>query len=132
MSTHSVSSPDLSHSADQVRRELRKIKVKKAAGLDGISSRLLKSCADQLCGIVEHVFNLSLKLGRVPQLWKTSCVVPVPKMPHPKDLNSGADIALTSCSPLDSVQVVGERRMITKLSSMMDNISHPMQDTKQH
>jgi len=23
------------------------------------------------------------------------------------------------------VQVVGERRMITKLSSMMDNVSHP-------
>ena len=31
--------------------------------------------------------------------------------------------------PLDSVQVVGERRMIAKLSSLMDNVSHPMQDT---
>jgi len=31
--------------------------------------------------------------------------------------------------PLDSVQVVGERRMITKLASVMDNVSHPMQDT---
>ena len=31
--------------------------------------------------------------------------------------------------PLDTVQVVGERRMVAKLSSMMDNESHPMQDT---
>uniref|UniRef100_A0A3Q1GAX2 CARD domain-containing protein n=1 Tax=Acanthochromis polyacanthus TaxID=80966 RepID=A0A3Q1GAX2_9TELE len=23
----------------------------------------------------------------IPQLWKTSCVVPVPKISHPKDLN---------------------------------------------
>ena len=31
--------------------------------------------------------------------------------------------------PLDPVEVVGSRRMITKLSSMMVNESHPMQDT---
>ncbi|TWW53906.1 hypothetical protein D4764_0186450 [Takifugu flavidus] len=43
---------------------------------------------DQLCGIFSHMFNLSLRLGRVPQLWKTSCIVPVPKTPHPKELNS--------------------------------------------
>uniref|UniRef100_A0A674NYW7 Reverse transcriptase domain-containing protein n=1 Tax=Takifugu rubripes TaxID=31033 RepID=A0A674NYW7_TAKRU len=63
-------------------------RARKATGPDGISSRLLKSCADQLCGIFSHMFNLSLRLGRVPQLWKTSCIVPVPKTPHPKELNS--------------------------------------------
>ncbi|GAA6226633.1 RNA-directed DNA polymerase from mobile element jockey-like, partial, partial [Lates japonicus] len=52
----------------QVRDELRRIRARKATGPDGISSRLLKSCADQLCEIVEHLFNTSLKLGRVPQL----------------------------------------------------------------
>ena len=56
-------SPNLSLSANHVRKELKKIKVKKAAGPDDISSRLLKPCVDQLCGTVEHVFNLSLKLG---------------------------------------------------------------------
>ncbi|KAI3356654.1 hypothetical protein L3Q82_003288 [Scortum barcoo] len=40
--------------------------------------------------------NPSLKLGRVPQLWKTSCIVPVPKTPHPKELNSYRPVALTS------------------------------------
>ncbi|KAI3353495.1 hypothetical protein L3Q82_019286 [Scortum barcoo] len=68
----------------QVRNALKKNRARKAAGPDGISSRLLKSCADQLCGIFGYTFNLSLKLGRVPQLWKTSCIVPVPKTPHPK------------------------------------------------
>ncbi|KAI3352024.1 hypothetical protein L3Q82_020254 [Scortum barcoo] len=52
----------------QVRNALKKNRARKAAGPDGISSRLLKSCADQLCGIFRvHTFNLSLKLGRVPQ-----------------------------------------------------------------
>ncbi|KAM9342298.1 RING finger protein 17 [Pholidichthys leucotaenia] len=51
----------LSRTKTQVRAEL-KIKAKKAAGPDGISLRLLMSCADKLCGIVEPVFNLSVKL----------------------------------------------------------------------
>ena len=29
----------------------------------------------------------------------------------------------------DAVQVVGDRRIVAKLSSMMDDSSHPMQDT---
>ncbi|KAI3354462.1 hypothetical protein L3Q82_018977, partial [Scortum barcoo] len=80
--------PHLLLTSHQVRNALKKNRARKAAGPDGISSRLLKSCADQLCGIFGYTFNLSLKLGRVPQLWKTSCIVPVPKTPHPKELNS--------------------------------------------
>ncbi|KAI4889719.1 hypothetical protein NFI96_009930 [Prochilodus magdalenae] len=83
----------------QVRNELRKIKAK-AAGPDGISARLLKSCADQLCRVVEHMFNMSLKLGRVPQLWKTSCVVPVTKHSNPKDLIQATDSWATVTSHL--------------------------------
>lgn len=64
-------------------------------GPDGISSRLFRSCVDQLCRIVEHISNLSLKLGRVAQLWKTSCVAPVPKTPHPMDQNSYRPVVLT-------------------------------------
>ena len=32
-------------------------------------------------------------------------------------------------SPLDTVEVVGDRRMAAKLSSLLDNVSHPLQDT---
>lgn len=53
---------------DLVRKELRKIKVGKP-GPDGISSRLFKDCADQLCKVAMHV----------PVLWKISCAVPVPE-----------------------------------------------------
>ncbi|KAI3364776.1 hypothetical protein L3Q82_000906 [Scortum barcoo] len=66
--------------------QLKKIKARKATGPDGISSRLLRDCADQLCQVVCYIFNLSLSLERVPVLWKTSCVVPVPKTSRPKEL----------------------------------------------
>lgn len=83
----------LSLSILQVRNELREIKMQKAEGPSGISSKLLRCRADQLFGIM---FNMSLKLGKAPQLWKTSYMVPVPKTTHPEDLSSHRLVALTS------------------------------------
>ena len=75
---------------------MRRTKARKATGPDGINSRLLKDCADQLCGVFLHIFNLSLSLERVPLLWKTSCVVPVPKNAHPREPCHFRPLALTS------------------------------------
>ncbi|KAI3366973.1 hypothetical protein L3Q82_009258, partial [Scortum barcoo] len=59
-------SPNLfTPTVDQVRTQLKKIKARKATGPDGISSRLLRDCADQLCQVVCYIFNLSLSLERV-------------------------------------------------------------------
>ncbi|KAK9538097.1 hypothetical protein VZT92_005654 [Zoarces viviparus] len=38
------------------------------------------------------------------------------------------DCLKPKCYPLDAVEVVGDRRKMAKLSSLMDNTSHPMQD----
>ncbi|KAI4904709.1 hypothetical protein NFI96_025773, partial [Prochilodus magdalenae] len=73
--------------ADQVKKELKKLKQGKAAGPDSIQPKVLKLCAEQLCGILQHIFNLSCSQGRIPGRWKTSCVVPVPKKKHPVELN---------------------------------------------
>ncbi|KAI3369406.1 hypothetical protein L3Q82_007480 [Scortum barcoo] len=110
----------------QVRNALKKNRARKAAGPDGISSRLLKSCADQLCGIFGYTFNLSLKLGRVPQLWKTSCIVPVPKTPHPKELNSYRPVALTS-----HLMKTLERLVLAHLRPLVSSFMDPLQFTYQ-
>ena len=43
-----------------VRRQLSKLPTVKAAGLDGVSPRVLTACAEQLCGVPHHVFDMSL------------------------------------------------------------------------
>ncbi|TWW66494.1 hypothetical protein D4764_20G0005260 [Takifugu flavidus] len=113
---------NLSLTQHQVRKALKKNRARKATGPDGISSRLLKSCADQLCGIFSHMFNLSLKLGRVPQLWKTSCIVPVPKTPHPKELNSCRPVALTS-----HLMKTLERLILAHLRPLVSSFMDPLQ-----
>ena len=40
---------------------------------------LLKAYASQLCGVLQHLFNLNIHLQKVPVLWKTSCSFPVHK-----------------------------------------------------
>ncbi|KAK7913293.1 hypothetical protein WMY93_013504 [Mugilogobius chulae] len=84
--------------------------------------RLLKSCADELCGVMGHVFNMSLKLRVVPQLWKTSCVVPVPKTPHAKDLSSFRPVALTS-----HLMKTLERLVLGHLRSTVSSALDPLQ-----
>ncbi|TWW54867.1 hypothetical protein D4764_0229500 [Takifugu flavidus] len=55
-----------------------------------------ENCPRQLCGILQHLFNQSLHLQRIPVLWKTSCLVPVPKKTHPVAPSDYRPIALTS------------------------------------
>ncbi len=65
-------------SEDEVRRELRRVNVRKAAGPDGITGRVLRSCADQLAGLFTSIFNESLATSLVPTSFKKSVIIPVP------------------------------------------------------
>ena len=82
--------------ADEVKVELKKLNTGKAAGPDKVCPRLLKICADQLAKPLQELFNLSLQSRRVPVLWKTSCLVPLPKTGCPAMLNDYRPVALTS------------------------------------
>ncbi len=57
-------------SEDEVRRELKRMNVRKAAGPDGITGRVLRSCADQLAGLFTSIFNESLATSVVPTPFK--------------------------------------------------------------
>ena len=46
---------------------------------------MLKGTAEAITPTVTHLFNLSLKSGEVPEAWKTSSVVSIPKTHRPSD-----------------------------------------------
>lgn len=86
----------LSVSEHDVRRALRRVNSRKAAGPDGIPGRVLKSCADQLAPVFTSIFNLSLAHSVVPSCFKKSTIIPVPKKTNPACLNDYRPVALTS------------------------------------
>ncbi|TWW71139.1 hypothetical protein D4764_17G0006220 [Takifugu flavidus] len=112
----------LSFTSSQVRRELERLNQRKAAGPDGISPRVLKNCSRQLCGILQDLFNQSLHLQRIPVLWKTSCLVPVPKKTHPVAPSDYRPIALTS-----HIMKVMERLVLTHLRPLVSPFQDPLQ-----
>ncbi len=81
-------------SEDEVRRELKRVNVRKLAGPDGITSRVLRSCADQIAGLFTSIFNESLAPSVVPTSFKKYVIIPVPKNSKPSCLNDYCPVAL--------------------------------------
>ncbi len=96
-STSGDCSPCIVIKTEEVRKQLKRIRANKAAGSDGVHPRTLKVCADQLCSVRTSVFSLSLLSTKIPAMWKTSCIVPIPKRANvSRDLANLRPIALTS------------------------------------
>ena len=85
-------------SESQVFKQLKKLDVNKATGLDNISSRLLKAGAGPLSAPLSHIFNLSLKTGLVPSTWKISRVTPLYK--------DGSRASIGNYRPISVIPVV--------------------------
>lgn len=76
--------------------EMMRLQPGKAAGPDGITPGIIRLCADELCGVLMYIYNLSMSLERPPALWQMSCVIPVPKKGCSRELNNYTPVALTS------------------------------------
>ncbi|XP_066300008.1 uncharacterized protein [Branchiostoma lanceolatum] len=68
----------------EMYHRLRRVKLGKASGVDGISARLVREFAFELSTPVSDIFNSSLQEGTVPSVWKMADVVPVPKEKPPR------------------------------------------------
>ncbi|XP_036420865.1 interferon-induced very large GTPase 1-like [Colossoma macropomum] len=80
----------------EVVRSFRAVNPHKAPGPDGIHSRVLKACANQLAEVFTDIFNLSLRLLVIPTCFKETTIVPVPKKSSVTCLNDYCPVALTS------------------------------------
>ncbi len=109
-------------SEEDVRSELRRVNVRKAAGPDGITGRVLRSCADQLAGLFNSIFNESPATSVVPTSFKKSVIIPVPKNSKPSCLNDYRPVALTS-----TVMKVFERLLKKHICSSIPATLDPLQ-----
>ena len=75
----------VSTSALEVHKILAKLDSNKATGADNIPARILKECFRELSHPLSILFNLSSRLGVVPQKWKRANITPVFKS-HNKHL----------------------------------------------
>ena len=81
---------------DDTRRVFNSLKVNKAHGPDNVTPKVLKTCSSQLAVPFTYIFNLSISQHKLPLIWRTSEIVPVPKKPKVTTLNDLRPVALTS------------------------------------
>ncbi|KAF7645680.1 hypothetical protein LDENG_00199970, partial [Lucifuga dentata] len=125
------SSTSLTLHQHQVRRELRSVNPRKAAGPDGIPGKVLVACANELSEILTRLFNLSLTQATIPACFKSATIIPVPKTPTNSSLNNFRPIALTSlvmkCFAFDPHQFAYRANRSTE-----DAITLALQSTLSH
>ena len=68
---------------DLTKRLIQKLKSGKAAGIDKLTTSLLKAGIDDLAPPFTHLFAESISSGIVPREWKIASVVPIPKRKRP-------------------------------------------------
>ena len=70
---------DILCSENEVLEMLCSLNTRKSNGPDGISARMLKSCAGSISLPIKMIFNHSIRSGQLPCAWKESNVTLIPK-----------------------------------------------------
>ena len=81
-------------SVDFIRDQLKKLKIKKAVGLDQLPARLLKDSAEIIAKPLTTLINASLIYGYVPSEWKWARVNPLFKNCKSNDMDNYRPISV--------------------------------------
>ncbi|XP_034733501.1 protein NLRC3-like [Etheostoma cragini] len=80
---------------NNVGQVLLAVNPRKAAGPDGVPSKVLRACAHQLALIFARIINLSLAQAAILPCLKSATIIPVPKKSPITSLNDNYPVALT-------------------------------------
>ena len=106
---------DLIISVEAVERSLLSLKVSKAVGPDRIPNWVLRDYAGILGRPIACIFNSSIRLGSLPQMWRSADVIPLPKVANPTQIEK--DLRPISLTPV--LSKVLERLVCTSLENTL-------------
>ena len=87
---------DIHITPEMVLKNLKKLKIHKSAGPDGIHPRCLKETAEALCIPLATIFNKSLQEEQVPQEWKDAHITALHKKGSKQNPENYRPISLTA------------------------------------
>ena len=85
-------------SMDELKAALKRMKSKGAPGMDDITPAFLQNLGPVAMAMMLDLFNLSFNTAKLPQSWRTACIIPLLKGGKPaSEISSYRPISLTSC-----------------------------------
>ena len=97
-STSSECPPELLCNEEEVLELLLSLDTTEVNGPDEISAVMLKATAHSIAKSVAILFNKSIQSGVVPNEWKLSSVVPIPKAKEMNQPSNYRQISLLLCN----------------------------------
>ena len=85
---------------------MKQLNCSKGNGPDAIPSRIIKVCAEPLTQTLTDMFNLSLRLGKLPKDWTAANIVPIFKKGDKTNTRNYRPVSLTSiiCKMLERIR----------------------------
>ena len=99
----------------EVWNVIRKLKPGKAPGIDEINNDFVKLAGFDIVPYLVHIFNTSIKAGKLPRIWKNAVVVPIYKGGGRAILGNYRPISLTSI-----ICKIMERVLDMRIKEIMD------------
>jgi Reverse transcriptase (RNA-dependent DNA polymerase) len=89
----------------KVKNQIKKLKPTGAAGPDGLTTKLIQQCSEELSPVLAMIYRKSLNEGTVPREWKLANVVPIFKKGSRKSAGNYRPISLTciACKIMESI-----------------------------
>ena len=106
---------------NEVLWALSNAKPGKSSGPDKICGRVIKSCRAELVKPMHMLFQLSVDQCLVPCEWKTSEIVPVPKVKIPLVKNDLRPVALTSVI-MKCLEAIVKKHICSQLRGLSDQL----------
>ena len=108
---------------------LRKMNANKAAGPDGIQSKIMKFCAKGLAKPLTIIFNKCFLSGALPKKWKLANVVPVFKKGDKASVTNYRPISLT-CLPMKIFEYLIRDLILNKCEHLIRDTQHGFRNNK--
>jgi hypothetical protein len=118
-------------SIKNVIKTMKKMKMKKSSGRDGISQACLLSGMTVLAIPLTHIINSSITAGKVPAHWKEAIVVPILKKGSKTDVNNYRPIScLVAASKVLEKIVCDQVTKFFEVNNLLPNNQHGFRATR--
>jgi hypothetical protein len=98
MKSHNkVDTLDKEFTCEEIEESIKRLKMKKASGLDSISNEMLKAGKETLKPYICKLFNNIIKSECYPNIWSKGYIVPIYKKGEMEDPANYRGITISSC-----------------------------------